>query len=128
MENKKLLVDVNTAINAIDEYMKNVYDCPLSEIVEYQRSCQDTKCIYIVQGLCEATEIIKDAPTVDAVEVVHGRWITDQVEAFNPLTEEPYLLDVLQCSVCGEYFDVSEARNYCPNCGAKMDGGNEDGQ
>ena len=56
----------------------------------------------------------------DAVK--HGRWIADKVEAFSPLTEEPYLLDVLQCSVCGEYFDVSEARNYCPNCGARMDG------
>ena len=54
--------------------------------------------------------------------VKHGRWIADQVDAFSPLTEEPYLLDVLQCSVCGEYFDVSEARNYCPNCGARMDG------
>ena len=51
-----------------------------------------------------------------------GVWIANQVEVFSPLTEEPYLLDVLQCSVCGEYFDVSEARNFCPNCGAKMDG------
>ena len=60
----------------------------------------------------------------DAVK--HGRWITDQVEAFNPLTGDTYPLDVLQCSLCGEYFDVSEARNYCPNCGARMDG-EEDG-
>ena len=57
-------------------------------------------------------------PTVDAVEVVHGRWIEfgshDSVE---------------KCSECGTVFHYPTVYkfNYCPNCGAKMDGGNEDG-
>ncbi len=58
---------------------------------------------------------IDNAPTVDAVEVVHGRWIYEPVEF-------AYEKDI-KCSVCGSY--VEHTSNYCPNCGAKMDG---DGQ
>lgn len=62
---------------------------------------------------------IKGAPTVDAVEVVHGEWST---------IEDDYTgLVALQCSVCNqEYWFEDEPPikiyNYCPNCGAKMDG------
>lgn len=52
---------------------------------------------------------IKDMPTVDAVEVVHGRWI--------PCTNGGY-----HCSVCDKRFGFVFDNNYCPNCGAKMDG------
>ena len=45
--------------------------------------------------------------TVDAVEVVHGRW------------KEPYLLWV-ECSECGTGYVKYEIYNYCPNCGANM--------
>jgi hypothetical protein len=62
-----------------------------------------------------ARKLMEDAPTVDAVEVVHGRW-------------QYWAGGLAQCSVCGyEYTDYLECKNYCGNCGAKMDGGNEDG-
>ena len=37
-------------------------------------------------------------------------------------------LDNLYCSVCGYCYDTGEysnSRNFCPNCGAKMKGGEE---
>ncbi len=89
------------------------------DCLHYEACLTFSKFINSARDVEKGCEHFKDRTEV--VEVVHGRWNTDQVEAFSPLTEEPYLLDVLQCSVCGEYFDVSEARNYCPNCGAKMD-------
>lgn len=67
----------------------------------------------------EVEQEIRDAPTVDAAEVVHGRW-----EYHDPVSPNCF------CSVCdydapwdiyGDYH--SERTNYCPNCGAKMDGG-----
>ena len=65
----------------------------------------------------EVTEAVKDAPTVDAVEVVHGRW---QNYHYDPV-EDCY---VHVCSKCGGTNE--RMKPYCPNCGAKMDGdGNE---
>ena len=58
-------------------------------------------------GIYSVAKIIMDAPTVDAVEVVHGRWI-------------PHWGNT-ECSVCG-YITYLCGANYCPNCGAKMDG------
>ena len=55
--------------------------------------------------------VVRDAPTVDAVEVVHGEWIYDHWCEF-------------KCSNCGHWSDSKPYKgreNYCPNCGAKMD-------
>ena len=56
-------------------------------------------------------------PTVDAVEVVHGRWVEKQ----EPITWCEDDVEIFyECSVCGcQNFGESP---YCPNCGAKMDG------
>ena len=59
---------------------------------------------------------------VDAVEVVHGRWINAQIAAHDPFGYYCRDVDVFTCSVCGVHFDVSQIGNYCPNCGAYMDG------
>lgn len=56
--------------------------------------------------------LVHRQPTVDAVEVVHGRWIIE-------INEPNYKLAV--CSVCRN--NAEGIYNYCPNCGAKMDGG-----
>jgi DNA-directed RNA polymerase subunit RPC12/RpoP len=67
-----------------------------------------------------------DALSVDAVEVVHGEW--------DVITDDCTFDVIYQCSVCKEEFvtnDGTPAENlwhYCPNCGAKMDGGNDDGK
>ena len=50
---------------------------------------------------------------VDAVEVVHGRWIG---EKGGYMWRE-------NCSVCGNpVYNKIKSYNYCPYCGAKMDG------
>ena len=71
-------------------------------------------------------KIIEMQPTVDAVEVVHGEWIV--------IEDDYFCFTTLECSVCGEQYWFEEYDDqmpphyhYCPNCGAKMDGGNEDG-
>jgi predicted amidophosphoribosyltransferase len=53
---------------------------------------------------------------VDAVEVVHGRWIEHEwAEEENGLLVSNY-----ECSVCHSW--ERDEGYYCPNCGAKMDG------
>ena len=82
-----------------------------------------TSQMYLICEVCQTENIfidaiideIDNAPDVDAVEVVHGRWIE---------SEPGYRL----CSHClADVAIYSGHRNYCPNCGAKMDGGNGDG-
>ena len=68
-------------------------------------------CTDIEDILSAVITYLSEQPTVDAVEVVHGRWIYEPVE----FTIEKDI----KCSICGGY--VEHATNYCPNCGAKMD-------
>ena len=63
--------------------------------------------------------VIDDAPTVDAVPVVHGRWSD---AGFGELPKHaPY---GWACSACGG-ISFNNEYIYCPNCGAKMDGGDD---
>lgn len=67
--------------------------------------------------LCETEIAIGKLPAADVVPVVHGWWNATET-----------------CSLCGEKstegLDATTWNywlpNYCPHCGAKMDGGAED--
>lgn len=68
---------------------------------------------------------IREMPSADVAEVLHGEWLRSD-DDWNSLT-------TIQCSSCGEEWcfetddDVSLLNyKHCPNCGAKMDGGCED--
>lgn len=69
-------------------------------------------------------EIVKDAPTVDAEPVRHGKWIkTFRYIGENVNTGEPEEIYAHDCSICGWHTgNQGKYFNYCPNCGAKMDG------
>lgn len=62
---------------------------------------------------------VDKAPTVDAVEVVHGRWEEHLEFDFEGRCNG----SISSCTACGELFSYidTEDYNYCPNCGAKMD-------
>lgn len=65
---------------------------------------------------------IDEQPTIEAVPVVHGEWIRNE----NPIEIS------CECSICHAkdyWYDIDKAneyywfhRNFCPNCGAKMEG------
>ena len=66
------------------------------------------------KNLARVRKHISEAPTVDAVEVVHGQWR----RFINGDGEYKYL-----CGVCEKMVTYEMGgSNYCPNCGAKMDG------
>ena len=69
-------------------------------------------------GFLKCHRIVRTLPAADVAPAVHGEWI------INPKREYDYI-----CSVCGGDAPEDRWRNnailtpYCPNCGAKMDGG-----
>lgn len=64
-------------------------------------------------------QILSDAPTVDAEPIRHGRW--EEIKSGDWANATEY-----RCSECGKYRlavnPVNYNWNYCPNCGAKMEG------
>lgn len=54
---------------------------------------------------------------IEAEPVRHGRWLYDKENGATGI----YLF----CSCCRELIYQTGDFNYCPNCGAKMDGGEE---
>lgn len=58
---------------------------------------------------------IECAPSVDAAPVRHGRWAH----------HKGGYSDHYECTVCGEGIVLTARFRYCPNCGAKMDGGDD---
>ena len=63
------------------------------------------------QGWDEALSCIEKISAADVAPVVHGRWVPFHSEVAG---------DIQYCSACEIGFDAKT--DYCPNCGAKMDG------
>jgi hypothetical protein len=70
-------------------------------------------------GWNAAVKILKEAPVADVQEIKHGKW---------KLCYEDWRRQIAgdECSACGfqHYGTCISHYHYCPNCGAKMDGGN----
>lgn len=73
---------------------------------------------HFVLGIETVLEYAENLPTADVVEVRHGKWI-DNGERDRNGVPKPF---AISCSVCGSSAGNSWMR-YCPDCGAKMDGG-----
>lgn len=61
---------------------------------------------------------LRDVPAANVAPVVHGRWGTGRFNLETGNYEE-------QCTRCRN-FSQEYGKPYCPNCGARMDGGAED--
>lgn len=69
------------------------------------------------EAITECIRVIEQAPTIDPVK--HGKWyITEDMPYFG------HIQDYLTCSACKGRFHGTgvEEWDYCPNCGARMDG------
>ena len=71
----------------------------------------------------DARCVIDGIPSADVAPVRHGKWIKDDV----------FGIPVYRCSACDKEFWLSaddtpqgSSYRYCPNCGARMDGDEND--
>lgn len=108
---------------------EDIDNAPTVDAVELERLFN----AQIEQGATDAfdafDDALQDALTIDAAPVVHGRWAeTDWVEmesGGHELIKTPKA--ALRCSNCRNCFkkELLWKTNFCPNCGAKMDGGED---
>ena len=82
------------------EYIKREYAVDAAVDVYYNTPDIDLSCEKFEAAILKI-------PSSDVAPVKHGRW-------------KRYGKNLGECSECGEV--VAIRNNYCPNCGAKMDG------
>lgn len=113
------MIDANSLAKWLDK--EHYVDKPTGKCDERQNR---------VLGICiSALKNPQIAPTIDAVPVVHGRWVHCDGKSI-----------VWYCSECGgkilfnpnprtyniKKLKVEQYNKFCRNCGAKMDGGSDD--
>ena len=111
MANEKRLIYANALMDAFRSYMVERYDKEKCVSEENCKTCENS---------CLWRKIVSAAPTVDAVEVVHGRF-----------TNVQGLGDGTCVGFCSNCMTPHKANNltalridyrHCRWCGAKMDG------
>lgn len=95
------------------EWLKRI---PLKDLSDGRGLCR----IIMEEDFKRAIRTIPDGTIIDVAPVVHGRWIEKSAPARKIYFE---------CSHCGAQENKHTAIKgyYCWRCGAKMDGGGEDG-
>lgn len=108
---EELMLAMNAGARAI-ENTKRYHGAVYTKDV-FSESPQEIPYLQAAKVLREAS----DAPAADVAPVVHGRW--------------RYCGFLQECQTCGEIYSMHGGNagkpwNFCPNCGAKMDGGDGD--
>ena len=70
-----------------------------------------------------AERLVLQAPTIDAVSVVQGEWIWHEDDDICNCSECEFEIDATGCIEPMEYVGVFR---YCPNCGARMKGADDE--
>lgn len=107
-------IERESAIALIEEKQKEL--CPIGRWSRHSVYGPDREKFDSWDEIIDALNAI---PAADVAPVVHGRWETVKTGSFMRH----------KCSVCGFHAGVGRKYNeflHCPNCGAKMDGGEED--
>ena len=86
------------------------------------------------EAIWKSARALKKIPAADVAPVVHGRWLPvheSEMTGWQPELAGYDPIGGYVCAVCKEeaVYDCNDnfvLSNYCPHCGAKMDGGADD--
>ena len=114
---------------ALVEWLKRI---PLKDLSDGRGLCR----VIFEDDFKRAIKKIPKGIIVDVAPVRHGRWLDrpknqglkdEEIGTVGMVDGEPW--SSCYCSECGEWLVASDEYavkgNYCPNCGAKMDGGED---
>lgn len=77
----------------------------------------------VASGFLLARDDVKEAPTIDAEPIKHGRWVWSEDAPLEEGQIEGDRESFYQCSECGAYdLRLKDCHaDYCWSCGAKME-------
>ena len=110
------LIDADTLIEALERLIKaegniDYKNWDFANSYKQERINQTEACI----------DVVRYAPSIDAVEVVRGEWMPNPKIGWG---------ETWVCSICGEKTTSSvmgkPRYKYCPMCGAKMKGADDE--
>lgn len=108
------LIDAEDLYSRFEDEYKVSYKKAMATLSDYWRGIHD--------GIDWGCLRIIKAPTIEAEPVRHGEWVKNEKES------EKHIEAIYYCSICQnwEAWGETEKTKYCPNCGAKIDGGKKD--
>lgn len=71
----------------------------------------------------EPSQFIEIIPAADVAPVVHGQWIIGVDDDFDVKCSKCEWTDIFEVAGIAAVERNAKTMHYCPNCGAKMDGG-----
>lgn len=103
-----------------EKLLKEIYEVDWYHITTHGTLCigaaDEKTALYKAQHIFD---VVKNTSAADVEPVRYGEWIPKEKMIKSPLARNYY------CSVCKK--DTNICSDYCPHCGAKMDGGNSNG-
>lgn len=122
-------------INNRDEFVDALADLLTSDIchTKHKKGCLAPACRDCIDRFFEMCSHL--LPAADVAQVVRGGWIPlfeSEISGWNPEFEGKDPIGGYMCSVCKEeaIYDCNDEfvlSKFCPNCGAKMIGGENNG-
>ena len=94
------MIDEKKLIEEIGEYTISVYGCDINDVIAFQTN-NESKSAYIVQGICEAIDFIKEQPKV-------GEWIPVSERLPN---EEEFINAYLRNKYAAEFIVMIKGAN-----------------
>lgn len=110
-------IDADETLKAMDTWDKFGV-LPNGTVIPF-RNCENADDYVPYVKYEDMVNCVKNMPTADVVEVVHGEWIDNGKECW-----DGSIYYFRQCDICGFERDDCNAdydTPYCPNCGAKME-------
>lgn len=94
------LIDADALTERLNEYANDDWNVSLGGV--------------FTDAVDTCLDFVENAPTIEAVPVVHGEW---EVNGVNP---HNMTIGNWRCTAC-DGISLKDS-NFCPNCGAKMEG------
>lgn len=77
--------------------------------------------------MADARRLLAEMPSADVAPVVHGRWIIGvDDDDFDVKCSKCEWTDIFEVAGIAAVERIAKAMHYCLNCGARMDGGDND--